>query len=276
MSTARFGESLYRITQEWQRFVTLVKQSQELKTVSYHKLYDILKQHQNEVNEIRAERLARTTNPLALVAQQQPVYHPQNHPNQTLNIPPPDHNNLPEIEEKQLLPLLLLLMIQNLLRYAEVWIQCYKCKEFWAVYGNIRKPKRDKDASLSQGKYVIELEQYYIVLWPDSEVTPDPDDNSGQSLMMSQCISLVDDQDENLMILDHECDLLASLFQKLIRFQAELDKYNDVNYASSGLDCAKANRVYVNKINFEKSSNAILETNKRFKSNDFGYENGAL
>nr|GEX91022.1 hypothetical protein [Tanacetum cinerariifolium] len=33
--------------------------SQELKTVSLHKLYDILKQHQNEVNEIRAERIAR-------------------------------------------------------------------------------------------------------------------------------------------------------------------------------------------------------------------------
>ncbi|GKG05878.1 hypothetical protein Tco_0325964, partial [Tanacetum coccineum] len=44
---------------EWQRFVTLVKQSQELKTVSYHKLYDIMKQHHNEVNEIRAERLAQ-------------------------------------------------------------------------------------------------------------------------------------------------------------------------------------------------------------------------
>nr|GFA96733.1 hypothetical protein [Tanacetum cinerariifolium] len=54
--------------------------SQELKTVSYHKLYDILKQHQNEVNEIRAERQARTINPLALVAQQQLIYHPQNHP----------------------------------------------------------------------------------------------------------------------------------------------------------------------------------------------------
>nr|GEX63980.1 putative Gag-Pol polyprotein [Tanacetum cinerariifolium] len=53
--------------------------SQELKTVSYHKLYDILKQHQNEVNELRAKRLARTANPLALVAQQQLVYHPQNH-----------------------------------------------------------------------------------------------------------------------------------------------------------------------------------------------------
>nr|GEZ61274.1 hypothetical protein [Tanacetum cinerariifolium] len=54
--------------------------SQELKTVSYHKLYDILRQHQNEVHEIIAERIARTANPLALVAQQQPIYHPQNHP----------------------------------------------------------------------------------------------------------------------------------------------------------------------------------------------------
>ncbi|GJR53175.1 hypothetical protein Tco_1403696 [Tanacetum coccineum] len=71
---------LLQLQPEWQRFVTLVKQSQELKTVSYHKLYDILKQHQNKVNEIRAKRLARTANPLALVAQQQPVYHPQNHP----------------------------------------------------------------------------------------------------------------------------------------------------------------------------------------------------
>ncbi|GKB50531.1 hypothetical protein Tco_0901284 [Tanacetum coccineum] len=73
-------KAIERLKQEWQRSVTLVKQSQELKTVSYHKLYDILKQHQNEVNEIRAERLACTANPLALVAQQQPVYHPQNHP----------------------------------------------------------------------------------------------------------------------------------------------------------------------------------------------------
>nr|GEW12905.1 hypothetical protein [Tanacetum cinerariifolium] len=71
---------LLQLQPEWQRFVTLVKQSQELKIVSYHRLYDILKQHQNEVNEIRAERLVRTANPLALVAQQQPVYHPKNHP----------------------------------------------------------------------------------------------------------------------------------------------------------------------------------------------------
>ncbi|GKA10431.1 retrovirus-related pol polyprotein from transposon TNT 1-94 [Tanacetum coccineum] len=53
-----------------------------MKNVSYHKLYDIPKQHHNEVNEIRAERLARNANLLALVAQQQPVYHHQNHTNQ--------------------------------------------------------------------------------------------------------------------------------------------------------------------------------------------------
>nr|GEV67884.1 hypothetical protein [Tanacetum cinerariifolium] len=33
-----------------------------------------------QVNEIRAERIARTANLLAIVAQQQPVHHPQTHP----------------------------------------------------------------------------------------------------------------------------------------------------------------------------------------------------
>nr|GEU89649.1 ribonuclease H-like domain-containing protein [Tanacetum cinerariifolium] len=76
--TSRNGESLESY---YSRFYKMMNElSQELKTVSYHKLYDILKQHQNEVNELRAERLARIANPLALVAQQQPVYHPQNHP----------------------------------------------------------------------------------------------------------------------------------------------------------------------------------------------------
>nr|GEW81083.1 hypothetical protein [Tanacetum cinerariifolium] len=70
---------LLQLQPEWQKFVTLVKQSQESKTVLYHKLYDIMKQHQHEVNEIKAKKIACVANPLALVAQQQPVYHPQNH-----------------------------------------------------------------------------------------------------------------------------------------------------------------------------------------------------
>nr|GEX85133.1 hypothetical protein [Tanacetum cinerariifolium] len=56
------------------------KNGKGLKTVSYHKIYDILKQHQHEVNEIRPEKIARVANPLVLVAQQQTVYNPQNHP----------------------------------------------------------------------------------------------------------------------------------------------------------------------------------------------------
>ncbi|GJU18699.1 hypothetical protein Tco_1146665 [Tanacetum coccineum] len=32
----------------------------EIDTISYHTLFDILKQYQNEVNDIRAERIAKT------------------------------------------------------------------------------------------------------------------------------------------------------------------------------------------------------------------------
>nr|GEV73639.1 ribonuclease H-like domain-containing protein [Tanacetum cinerariifolium] len=53
---------------EWSRFVTIVKQQHKLDEVSYHKLFDILKQYQKEVNELRTERLAREANPLTLVA----------------------------------------------------------------------------------------------------------------------------------------------------------------------------------------------------------------
>ncbi|GJX60552.1 integrase, catalytic region, zinc finger, CCHC-type containing protein [Tanacetum coccineum] len=38
----------------------------KLDEVSYHKLFDILKQYQKEVNELRAERMAKNANPLAL------------------------------------------------------------------------------------------------------------------------------------------------------------------------------------------------------------------
>nr|GEU63320.1 hypothetical protein [Tanacetum cinerariifolium] len=59
---------LQQLQPEWSRFVTIVKQQHKLDEVSYHKLFDILKQYQIEVNELRAERLARNANPLALVA----------------------------------------------------------------------------------------------------------------------------------------------------------------------------------------------------------------
>nr|GEU40862.1 hypothetical protein [Tanacetum cinerariifolium] len=170
--TSQNGESLESY---YSRFVTLVKKSQELKTVSYHKLYDILKQHQNEGNKIRAERIACTANPLALVAQQQPVYHPQNHPThytqnsstrsqQTatrnrekaiVNSPRPIYDQEPSMvdeddemsKNKE---------IDNVVGARETVgttvvqksrIQCYNCKEFRHVARECQKPKREKDAA---------------------------------------------------------------------------------------------------------------------------------
>nr|GEZ13102.1 hypothetical protein [Tanacetum cinerariifolium] len=59
---------LQQLQPQWSRFMTIVKQQHKLDEVSYHKLFDILKQYQNEVNELHAERLARNANPIALVA----------------------------------------------------------------------------------------------------------------------------------------------------------------------------------------------------------------
>ncbi|GJT20623.1 putative reverse transcriptase domain-containing protein [Tanacetum coccineum] len=63
---------LQQLQPEWSRFVTVVKQSKEIDTISYHTLFDILKQYQNEVNDIRAERIAKSANPLTLLAAAQP------------------------------------------------------------------------------------------------------------------------------------------------------------------------------------------------------------
>nr|GEW41211.1 hypothetical protein [Tanacetum cinerariifolium] len=49
------------------KVVTIVKQKHDLDTVSYHKLFDVLKQYQKEVNEIHTERIAKNANPLAFV-----------------------------------------------------------------------------------------------------------------------------------------------------------------------------------------------------------------
>ncbi|GJW00226.1 hypothetical protein Tco_1555477 [Tanacetum coccineum] len=103
---------LLQLKLEWKRFVTIVKQSQDLKNVSYYKLYDILKQHQNEVNEIRVESLARTANPLALVTQQQqPVYHHQPNPTHYNQKPKVVANNDASLKEKEINKLMALILI---------------------------------------------------------------------------------------------------------------------------------------------------------------------
>nr|GEV62248.1 hypothetical protein [Tanacetum cinerariifolium] len=73
---------LQQLQLEWSMFVMIVKQQHKLDEVSYHKLFDILKQYQKEVNELRDERIASNANPLALVAtaqsSQDPYYQSPN------------------------------------------------------------------------------------------------------------------------------------------------------------------------------------------------------
>nr|GFC03187.1 hypothetical protein [Tanacetum cinerariifolium] len=48
--------------------VTIVHQTKDLHTADYTQLYDFLKYNQKEVDELKAERLAKTQDPLALMA----------------------------------------------------------------------------------------------------------------------------------------------------------------------------------------------------------------
>nr|GEY65439.1 hypothetical protein [Tanacetum cinerariifolium] len=85
---------LQQLQSEWSRFVTIFKQQHKLDKVSYNELFDILKQYQKEVNELRAERLARNANPLALVATahayQDPYYQTSNYMAKIQEVPTAD------------------------------------------------------------------------------------------------------------------------------------------------------------------------------------------
>nr|GEV12995.1 hypothetical protein [Tanacetum cinerariifolium] len=53
---------------EWSRHVTIVHQTKDLHTADYTQFYDFLKYNQKEVDEFKAERLAKNQDPLALMA----------------------------------------------------------------------------------------------------------------------------------------------------------------------------------------------------------------
>nr|GEV21589.1 Gag-Pol polyprotein [Tanacetum cinerariifolium] len=110
---------------EWQRFVTLMKQSQALKHVSYHKLYDILKQHQHEMNEIRAEKIARVANLLALDNSPRIHINAGCERQRTGNVAGARETISSSMVQKS-------------------GIQCYNCKEYGHVERECQKPKRVK------------------------------------------------------------------------------------------------------------------------------------
>nr|GEZ39462.1 hypothetical protein [Tanacetum cinerariifolium] len=59
---------LNNLQPEWSRHVTIVHQTKDLHTADYTQLYDFLKYNQKEVDELKAGRLAKIQDPLALMA----------------------------------------------------------------------------------------------------------------------------------------------------------------------------------------------------------------
>ncbi|GJU55367.1 retrovirus-related pol polyprotein from transposon TNT 1-94 [Tanacetum coccineum] len=87
------------IQPEWSRHVTIVHQTKDLHTTDYTQLYDFLKYNQKEVDDQRAERLAKTHDPLALMANSNnpfnyTVFHQdQPSPSTYMQQPQPINNN---------------------------------------------------------------------------------------------------------------------------------------------------------------------------------------
>nr|GEV08585.1 hypothetical protein [Tanacetum cinerariifolium] len=59
---------LNNLQPKWSRHVTIVHQTKDLHTADYTQLYDLLEYNQKEVDELKAERIAKTQDPLALMA----------------------------------------------------------------------------------------------------------------------------------------------------------------------------------------------------------------
>ncbi|GJT27702.1 retrovirus-related pol polyprotein from transposon TNT 1-94 [Tanacetum coccineum] len=87
---------------KWRRHNTIVHQTKDLDKVDYTKLYDFLKYNQVKVNELRAERLARAHDPLALMENSNnpynyPVFHQyQPSPITYMQQPQPNNNFNPQ------------------------------------------------------------------------------------------------------------------------------------------------------------------------------------
>ncbi|GKD18744.1 hypothetical protein Tco_1207902 [Tanacetum coccineum] len=93
---------LNNLQPEFSRHVTIVHQTKDLHKAYYTQLYDFLKYNQKEVNELRAERLARAHDPLALMANSNNPYNyrvfHQDQPSQIsyMQQSPPNNNYNPQ------------------------------------------------------------------------------------------------------------------------------------------------------------------------------------
>nr|GEV01633.1 hypothetical protein [Tanacetum cinerariifolium] len=241
--------------------------SQELKTVSHHKLYDILKQHQNEVNEIRPERLTRTANPLALVAQQQPAYHPQNHPNHythnsTTRSQQAVSRNIGKTIVNSCTPIYdhepaLVTVEDEMSKEKEIdKIMAFISLSFKKIYkptnNNLRTSsntsRANQDNTLRINKNIGHDNQRVVNVVGAKENVDAA--NNSRPIFDTEPLQKVKNDDDNYNVFandkEHpqEPESVNDTYldeQDLKKFQDEVDRYHDVNYALKvEIDCAKA------------------------------------
>ncbi|GJQ92066.1 retrovirus-related pol polyprotein from transposon TNT 1-94 [Tanacetum coccineum] len=150
---------LQQLQPEWSRFVTIVKQNHDLDTVSYHKLFDVLKQYQKEVNEIRAERKAKNANPLALVVIAKPITPPSESASEEDSDPEQAQGD--KDMQKNLALIAKTMTVAGAKETVgsqvvqQTGIQCFNCKEFGHFAKECRKPKRVKDYTYHKEKMLF-------------------------------------------------------------------------------------------------------------------------
>ncbi|GJW71650.1 retrovirus-related pol polyprotein from transposon TNT 1-94 [Tanacetum coccineum] len=260
--------------------------SSETTTEGYMENYknvsqDIQDQLNVEAVAVRAEKTAMYCQSLALVAQQQPVYHPNHHTQYSstrsqqatrnrgkaiVNSSSPIYDQEPATvteddemsKEKEIDKLMALISLCTpVVQKSE--IQCYNCKEYGYVSRECQKPKREKDAAYHKENMLLcKQEEARVQLNADqADWKDDTDDESGDQELEAHYMYMAQIQEVTLDVADifgpifdteplhkrhDEQDDNDELIKKHLRkFQAELDKYHDVNYASKvAIDCAKA------------------------------------
>ncbi|GKE99709.1 retrovirus-related pol polyprotein from transposon TNT 1-94, partial [Tanacetum coccineum] len=203
--TSRDGES---IESYYSRFVTVVKQREEIDTVSYHRLFDVLKQFQNEVNDIRSERLAKSANPLALLTQRKEIAKPVTPQSESVSEEDSDPEQAQRDKDIQKNLALLAKYFKKLYKptnnnlrtssnfrnktedttqdspvVQQTGILCFNYKGFGHYAKECRKPKRVKDYTYHKEKKMMckqaeeideqELEAHYSFMAKIQEVLPE-------------------------------------------------------------------------------------------------------